>query len=46
MWSKLGENFELLAANAMQDILMATPAISEGTLYIRSHHYLFAVADN
>ncbi len=43
---KAGEKFELLAANAMQDILMATPAISEGTLYIRSHHYLFAVADN
>ncbi len=43
---KAGGKFELLAANAMQDILMATPAISEGTLYIRSHHYLFAVADN
>ncbi len=42
---KAGEKFELLAANAMKDVLMATPAISEGTLFIRSHHYLFAVAD-
>ncbi len=41
---KAGPEFELLGANVMQDILMATPAISEGTLYIRSHHYLFAVS--
>jgi hypothetical protein len=41
---KAGPEFELLGANTMQDILMATPAISEGTLFIRSHHYLFAVS--
>lgn len=42
---KAGPDFEVLSTNSMQDILMATPAISEGTLFIRSHHYLFAVSD-
>ncbi len=42
---KAGPEYELLDSNPMQDICMATPAISEGILYIRSHHYLFAVAD-
>lgn len=40
-----GPDFKLLAQNSMQDICMATPAISAGTIFIRSHHYLFAVAD-
>ena len=43
---KAGREFELLGANAMNDILMATPAISEGILFIRSHHYLFAVSQD
>ncbi len=42
---KAGKEFELLGTNAMNDILMATPAISEGALFIRSHHYLFAVSE-
>ncbi len=42
---KAGPAFELLGTNPMRDICMATPALSEGVLYIRSHHYLFAVAD-
>jgi outer membrane protein assembly factor BamB len=42
---KAGPEFELLAANRMKDILMASPAISEGVLFIRSHHFLFAVSD-
>jgi outer membrane protein assembly factor BamB len=41
---KAGKEFELLGTNAMNDILMATPAVSEGVLFIRSHHYLFAVS--
>jgi outer membrane protein assembly factor BamB len=42
---KAGMEFELLGANAMNDILMATPAVSEGALFIRSQHYLFAVSE-
>jgi outer membrane protein assembly factor BamB len=41
---KAGPEFEVLATNAMGDECMATPAISEGTLFIRTHHFLFAVS--
>lgn len=41
---KAGPEFELLSTNLMKDICMATPAISEGALYFRTHHYLMAVA--
>lgn len=41
---KAGPDFELLSANPMNDICMATPAISEGVLFIRSHHFLIAVS--
>lgn len=43
---KAGPGFELLSANEMNDICMASPAISEGVLFIRTHHYLVAVSDN
>jgi len=42
---KSGPEFEVLATNSMKDECMATPAISEGTLYFRTHHYLVAVSD-
>jgi outer membrane protein assembly factor BamB len=42
---KAGPEFEILATNPMKDECMATPAISEGTLYFRTHHYLIAVSD-
>lgn len=42
---KAGPEFEALAANTMKDKCMATPAISDGTLYFRTHHYLYAVSD-
>jgi outer membrane protein assembly factor BamB len=42
---KAGPEFEVLATNSMKDECMATPAISEGTLYFRTHHYLIAVSD-
>ncbi|MBC8185248.1 hypothetical protein H8E88_29495 [candidate division KSB1 bacterium] len=29
----------------MNDICMATPAISEGVIFIRTHHYLIAVSE-
>ena len=41
---RAGPEFELLSANPMNDICMATPAISEGVLFFRTHHYLIAVS--
>ena len=40
---KAGPNFELLAVNEIDDVCMATPAISGGTLFVRSQHALFAL---
>ena len=34
---------ELLAVNPLDDYVMATPAISNGTLFVRSQHFLFAL---
>ena len=42
---KAGPDFEVLSTNSMNDICMATPAISEGVLFFRTHHYLAAVSD-
>lgn len=39
----LGDEFEELAINDMEEECMATPAISEGVLYIRGRHYLTAI---
>lgn len=41
---KAGPQFELLAKNPMGEVLMATPAISDGVLIVRSIKHLFAVA--
>lgn len=38
----LGENPELLATNDMRDGVYATPAIVDGTIYVRTHSALFA----
>ncbi len=38
-----GPEFELLTTNTMGELLMATPAISEGMIYVRAEHHLFAV---
>lgn len=40
---KAGQEFKLLASNAMGDLCMATPAISEGTLFIRTRGHVVAV---
>jgi outer membrane protein assembly factor BamB len=40
---KAGPNFELLVVNELGDPCMATPAISGGTLFVRSQHFLFAL---
>lgn len=42
---KAGKDFEVIAKNTMNDIIMATPAISENTLYWRTQHYLIAVGN-
>jgi outer membrane protein assembly factor BamB len=39
-----GREFTHLATNSMGDLLMATPALSNGVMYVRSAHKLFAVA--
>jgi outer membrane protein assembly factor BamB len=38
-----GKNFEHVATNSMGELLMATPALSEGVMYVRSASSLFAV---
>ncbi len=41
---KAGPQFELLATNAMGELLMATPAIASGTMFVRTQHHLFAIS--
>jgi len=38
-----GEKFSLLSTNSMGELLMATPAMSEGVMYVRSAESLFAI---
>jgi protein tyrosine phosphatase (PTP) superfamily phosphohydrolase (DUF442 family) len=38
-----GEKFAHVATNSMGELLMATPAISEGVMYVRSSQSLFAI---
>jgi outer membrane protein assembly factor BamB len=40
-----GPEFKLLAENDMKAICMATPAISGDVMYIRTHHYLYAIGE-
>src|SRR5262249_50657299 len=42
---RAGPKFEILAKNAMGEICMATPAISEGMLIFRTQHQIVAVAE-
>jgi outer membrane protein assembly factor BamB len=41
---RAGPKFELLATNSMGELMMATPAISSGTLFVRTQHHLFAIS--
>jgi outer membrane protein assembly factor BamB len=38
-----GEKFNHIATNSMNELLMATPALSEGVMYVRSASSLFAI---
>jgi len=40
---RTGREFEVLATNSMNEIVMATPAISEGVLYFRTRGHVVAV---
>ena len=40
---RAGAKFDLLAINDMGDVCMACPAISRGTLFVRTQHALFAL---
>jgi outer membrane protein assembly factor BamB len=40
---KAGPEFELLATNALDDFIMATPAISNGALIVRSQHFVWSL---
>ena len=42
---KAGREFELLSRNPMDDLIMASPAISEDMLFFRTQHYLVAVGN-
>ena len=41
---KAGPTFELLATNAVGEVLMATPAITDGMLIVRGQSHVFAFA--
>jgi outer membrane protein assembly factor BamB len=40
---KAGPTYELLATNPMGEVLMATPAISDGVIFVRGLEHLFAI---
>jgi outer membrane protein assembly factor BamB len=42
---KAGKAFEVLAVNEMGETCMATPAISEGTIFFRTRNHLVAVGE-
>ena len=43
---KAGRQFERLAVNPMGEVIMATPAISEGMILVRMQHQVVAVAES
>jgi len=42
---KAGPKYELLATNPMGEVLMATPAISDGMIFVRGQHNVFAIGE-
>jgi hypothetical protein len=41
---RAGAKFELLATNPMGELMMATPAISSGVMFVRTQQHLFALS--
>ena len=42
---KAGPTFELLATNKMNEVVMATPALTDGMLIVRGLNHLFGIAE-
>jgi outer membrane protein assembly factor BamB len=42
---KAGPKYELLSVNPMGELLMATPAISDGVIFVRGQSHLFAIGE-
>jgi outer membrane protein assembly factor BamB len=42
---KAGPKYELLATNPVGEVLMATPAISDGMIFVRGQHSVFCFAE-
>ena len=42
---KAGREFELVTTNAMDEIVMATPAIADGVIYFRTRGHVVAIGD-
>src|SRR5215469_8787164 len=42
---KAGPKYELIATNPMGEVLMATPAISDGMIFVRGQHSVFAIGE-
>ena len=40
---KAGREFEILSRNPMDDLMMASPAISEDMIFFRTQHFMVAV---
>jgi hypothetical protein len=40
-----GREFRRISTNSMGELLMATPALSEGVMYVRSSSSLFAIGN-
>lgn len=43
---KAGPEFEILSRNPLDDLLMASPAISENMIFFRTQHYLVGVGES
>jgi outer membrane protein assembly factor BamB len=43
---KAGPKYELLATNPVGEVMMATPAISDGYVIVRARNHVFAFGDN
>ena len=42
---RAGSTFELLARNSMEEVCMATPALSDDMLFIRAEHHVYAIGE-
>jgi outer membrane protein assembly factor BamB len=43
---RAGPKYELLATNFMNEVCMATPAISEGMIIVRTQHHVFGIRES